>query len=49
MNKETDSKAKNKIWELVDQPLGKNVIANNWVFKLKRGWIKKLYTTRSGW
>jgi hypothetical protein len=39
--KEIDSKAKNKVWELEDQPLGKNVIANQWVFKLKRRWIKK--------
>jgi len=41
MKEETDSKAKNKVWELEDQPLGKNVIANKWVFKLKRGWVKK--------
>jgi hypothetical protein len=44
------SKAKIKVWELEDQPLGKSVIANKWVFKLKRGWIKKkLYATKSGW
>lgn len=36
-----DSKAKNMVWELEDQPLGKHVIANKWGFKLKRGWIKK--------
>jgi len=41
MKEEIDSKAKNKVWELEDQPLGKSVIANKWVFKLKRGWIKK--------
>lgn len=41
MKEEIDSKAKSKVWELEDQPLGKNVIANKWVFKLKRGWIKK--------
>jgi len=32
----TDSKEKNKVWELEDQPPGKHVIANKWVFKLKK-------------
>lgn len=32
MREEIDSKAKNKVWELEDQPLGKNVIANKWIF-----------------
>lgn len=41
MKEEIDSKAKNKFWELEDQPLGKNVIAGKWVFKLKKGWMKK--------
>ena len=28
--------AKNKVWEITDQSFGKNVIANKWVFMLKR-------------
>jgi len=41
MKEEIDSKAKNKVWVIEDQPLGKNVIADKWVFKLNRSWIKK--------
>lgn len=41
MKEAIDFKAKNKVWELEDQPLGKSVIENKWVFRLERGWIKK--------
>ena len=44
MNNEIEATEKNKTWELVDFPIGKNNIGVKWVYKTKlneKGQIKK--------
>ena len=36
MRDESNSMARNEVWELVDLPPGRNAISNKWVFKVKR-------------
>ena len=35
MNEELDQIEKNKTWELIPRPVGKNVIGTKWIFKNK--------------
>jgi hypothetical protein len=35
MNEELDQIEKNKTWEMVQRPKGKNVIGSKWIFKNK--------------
>ena len=36
MNDEMESMRTNHVWDLVDLPLGRKVIGNKWVLKIKR-------------